>query len=198
MPQGLWYYRVVAVDGAGNPSDPSDPASVTIPQPPVSLSVVDTADTYVHSSLKTSNFGTSTLFSVDASPQQIGLLRFVLPNAPAGTHLVSATLRLRTSANSFSGSTDPQPVQLAADTWSETAVTWNTRPALIPGTLGSLVAGTVPSTTYDITLDPKALAASVGASTTLALPGGGAGDGSEFQSREATNNRPTLILGFAP
>lgn len=198
VPEGTWYYRIVAVDAAGNPSDPSDAASVTMPPPPVTLSVVSSADTYVHSSLKTSNFGTSTLFSVDSSPQQIGLLRFVLPAAPAGTHLVSATLRLRTSANSFSGSTDPQPVQLASDSWTETGVTWNSRPSLIAGTLGSLVAGTVPSTTYDIALDATALASSVGTSTTLALPGGGAGDGSEFQSREATNNRPTLILGFAP
>ena len=196
VPQGTWYYRVVAVDGAGNPSTPSDAASVDMPAPPVTLSVTSTADTYVHSALTSTNYGSATTMAADASPQQIALMRFALPAAPSGMSLVSATLRLRTTTNSFSGSADPQPVQLANNSWTESTVTWASRPALVGGTLGTMSAGTVPATVYDVSLNPNTLVA--GTSMTLAMPGGGAGDGSEFQTREASSNRPTLLLGYAP
>ena len=198
VPQGLWYYRVVAVDGAGNPSDPSDPSAVTIPPPPVSLSVVDTADTYVHSSLKTSNFGTSTLFSVDARRSRSACSASSCPTLrpgptwsapPSGYGPRPTASPARPTPSPCSSRPTPGPRRRSPGTPARRFFAGTPR-----------LPGRGDGAEHDLRhhAGPRALAASVGASTTLALPGGGAGDGSEFQSREATNNRPTLILGFAP
>ena len=91
-PGGTWTYRVVAADAAGNESEPSGGTTITVPTPPVStvLTLTPTADSYVNAGLKTTNFGSATNVIVDSDPAQYAMMRYVLPNAPAGSTLTSA------------------------------------------------------------------------------------------------------------
>jgi hypothetical protein len=97
------------------------------PAPATAVTSTPVADAYVRADQTTTNFGTSTQLSVDASPVITSYLRFDvtgLAGPPA-----QATLRL------FSRSTQTTPIKVYAvgDTsWSETAVTWDLRPTLGP------------------------------------------------------------------
>ena len=58
-----------------------------------------------------------------------GLLRFNLAGIPAGATITGATLKLTSKTGfAFDGDPDHHAIFLANDSWSESAVTWNTRP----------------------------------------------------------------------
>ena len=153
------------------------------------------ADTYTSSSAPTTDFGTSGSLAVYGSPEITTVLRFQFPAAPAGQALTGASLRLRTTSLSSAGSANTLNVRAAADTWSETGTFYANRPAVSGPTLGSLPGGSVPNTTYDITLDTSQIAGWTG-SRTLALTGTGT-DSAWFWSRQAsTSLRPVLNLTY--
>jgi Calcineurin-like phosphoesterase len=198
-PPGTWHYRVTATDAAGNVSPPSDSASATVqPVPPTAtrLTVQATADTYTSSSSPGSDYGASASLAAYGSPTITSVLRFVLPAAPTGQRLTSATLRIRTTTLASAGSTNAVTVRTASDAWQETGTTYAKRPATDPTVLGTLAGGTAANTAYSVPLDAAALSARSG-STTLAVQGTGS-DSFWFSSRQTPTaaNRPALDLTY--
>jgi len=83
---------------------------------------------------------------------------------------------------------------VADSSWTESGLTYNTRPAVGAANLGS-VANTAANTTYSITLNASQLQPLIGGQLTLALDAtGGRGDAFYINSREAAANRPQLLL----
>lgn len=93
--------------------------------------VTTTADTYSNNGAPTSNFGTSCCLAVGGT-HYIAYLRFVIP-----ANATAATLTLAVSSQTFAGSTSTFKVTTASDSWGESTLTYNNRPALGPDTLGT-------------------------------------------------------------
>lgn len=164
---------------------------------PVVLAPV--ADALVHQLNPTTAYGTSSSsLAAYGSPDVESFLRFVLPSAPAGQTLTGATLRVHTTGISSAGSADPQHVRQAQDTWNESTVTWETKPAVFGPLLGTLPAPTAIATGYDIALSPPEISALLGTTVSLAVLGTGT-DSFWFASREwgTAAARPSLTLQFA-
>jgi glucose/arabinose dehydrogenase len=200
---GVTYEFASWSDGGAATHDivtPSQATTYTATFRPVTgMTLTPVADTYANEAAPTTNFGTSaSLAARGTSTAYIPYLRFTLPAAPTGQVLTGATLRIRTSGETFAGSANTFSVQRASDSWTETGLTWNNRPPLIAGSIGT-VANTVPNTVYQIPLSVSAVQAMLGTSTTLALSSTGT-DSMWFSSRNATNAsyRPQLSLTFAP
>ncbi|MGX1160760.1 myo-inositol-hexaphosphate 3-phosphohydrolase [Pseudarthrobacter sp. SLBN-100] len=185
---GSHVFAVRATDAAGN-SDPT-PAErtwVIDTSAPQTETLTATADAYV-SSGTTTNYGTAPKLSVDNSPVENAYLKFDL-SALAGKTIVSAKLQLRATT---SGSTGTQNVRLVTDdTWTESGLTYSTRPALASSVLGSL--GPVTSNTnYEVPLTASALQGELGGILSLGI-NTTSSDGADFGSRETTTP-PKLVL----
>jgi 3-phytase len=104
-------------------------------------------------------------------------------------------LRITTTSGSTSGSPDTQVVHPVSDSsWTESGLTYNTRPAVGAANLGNL-SNSASNTTYSITLNASQLQSLIGGQLTLALDStGGAGDAFYINSREAATNPPQLVL----
>ena len=75
-------------------------------------------------------FGTGTTAWVDNSPVNIGYLKFDL-TPYAGKTITAATLKVRTTSSTSAGSGGTTTVrQVSDDSWTEGALTYNTRKAL--------------------------------------------------------------------
>ncbi|TLM73892.1 hypothetical protein FDW81_07505 [Pseudarthrobacter sp. NamB4] len=148
-----------------------------------------TADSYVSAGATGTNYGTSTIMGVDASPVEISYLKFDL-SAYAGRTLESATLQLRSAG---SGSTGKQNIQLVTDdSWTEGGITYDNRPAL--GTGIGTFGPTTTNTNYSITLTASALAGELGQQLSLGMDSSST-DGLDLNSKEAGSTAaPKLIL----
>jgi hypothetical protein len=158
------------------------------------VTVTANADSFVQSDVPTAGHGSDTLLYVDSSPTKITYLKFDT-SALAGQPLTGATLKVTTTSGSTSGSPDTQVVHPVSDSsWTESGLTYNTRPAVDAANLGS-VSNTASNTTYSITLNASQLQSLIGGQLTLALDStGGTGDAFYVNSREASVNRPQLVL----
>lgn len=146
------------------------------------------ADTYVFSKRANTNFGTRNNLQVDGSPIKIGYLRFDLASL-AGENILSAKLRLRLSDSSVSS----QNVKLVADdNWSETVITYNDRPAL--GAVLNTFPGGTAGTWVEIDLT-SAVANEAGQLFSIGIDSSG-GDGLKFYSKEASSNKPVLVVEY--
>ena len=129
---GSYFYKVVALDAAGNVSDPSSAASATIVggTTPQTISVPVSLDTMVAQSNANFVYGTQNQISAKggAGIEIDSYLRFALPAAPSGLTLTGATLQIRTSNDATAATADPTLVSLL------TSSAWTRRPR--PGTLG--------------------------------------------------------------
>jgi hypothetical protein len=153
------------------------------------VTLTATADSFVSSGTTGTNFGTSTVLRVDASPLETTYLKFDL--APyAGRTLQSATLQLRSAGNPSAGT---QNVKLVTnDTWSETGITYNNRPAL--GTSIGTLGPTTANTNYNIPLTISGLTGELGQPLSLGMDTSSS-DGLELNSKEAgTTAAPKLVL----
>jgi hypothetical protein len=154
------------------------------------------ADTWVGSDATTTAHGADTaLYSVTGSPTKVTYLKFDL-KALAGATVTGATLKLTTTSGAYSGSPSAQNVYPVSDTsWSESAMTYATAPALGSQVLGTVPAGSASATTYSVTLPPSALqqAATAGGLVTLAVKSAAA-DAFYVNSKEATTARPQLVI----
>jgi len=106
------------------------------------------ADTYVESTLPTSNFDTDARLRADADPIRISYLRFTVSGL-GGRPVQQARVRVGVSGPSTKGGT----IHAISDrTWSPAAITYSTRPAVDgPGiaTLGAVALGSVVE--FDVT-----------------------------------------------
>jgi hypothetical protein len=186
---GSHVFAARATDAAGN-SDPT-PAErtwVIDTSAPQTEILTTTADAYVSSGAATTNYGTAPKLAVDNNPVENAYLKFDL-SALAGKTIVSAKLQLRATT---SGSVGTQNVRLVTDdTWTESGLTYSTRPALGTSVLGSL--GPISSNTnYEVTLTASALQGELGGILSFGM-NATSSDGADFGSRETTTP-PKLVL----
>src|SRR5438128_8582228 len=115
--------------------------------PSTTLTFSSTADTYVDSGSATKNFNSSVILRAAASPTRISYLRFAVSGV-SGRQVQHARLRLGVSAGGPGGTAH----RISNNTWSETAITYSTRPAVDGAglqTLGTVTTGA----TVEFTLD---------------------------------------------
>ncbi|WP_193598113.1 LamG-like jellyroll fold domain-containing protein [Microbacterium sp. YJN-G] len=201
-PAGTWYYRVVAVDAAGNESAASAEVSGTVAgsSEPVTVSVPVVEDAMVFGVAAGSNYGSDSQLSSRGGSSPIeSFLSFDLPSAPSGMVLAGAELRVRTSTDPSSSSGDAHAVHLMSGAWSESTVTWSTRPTAAGAVLGSLPAAPATNTAYAVSLSAGALGGVLGSTQTLRISSTGA-DNVRLWSSEASYApyRPELVLTFTP
>ncbi|MCC3295303.1 DNRLRE domain-containing protein [Arthrobacter sp. zg-Y411] len=198
---GTYYYRIIAVDAAGNVGPASAQASATVPAAvpdPVTLTLTPAEDSYANQGAPNAVNGTSTSLASRGSPGYTSYLRFRLgAGVPDGMRLQSATLRLYTTTESFAGSLDQHTIHAVTGNWSEGTVTWNNRPSLASALLGT-VSPVAVNTPQTVNLDPEAVAAMLTGSVDLGITSAGT-DNAWFYAREASSTRrPVLTLVFAP
>ena len=136
------------VPGCGGGEAPAAPAPPPTPTrvqatpllttpTPKQLLLEPEADTYVRPSNPTTNFGTAQNLWVDSNKAET-YLRFNLSSLPAGAHIASVMLQALAFDGSAAGGDGSVYAHLVPDdTWSETGMTWNNRPAVTGDRLGS-------------------------------------------------------------
>lgn len=197
---GTYYYKVIAVDAAGNTSAPSAPASATVaepePDPPTVLAVAPDSDAPVVQTAPTTNYGT--YGQLLARDTQQSFLTFTLPAAPSGTTLTSVELQVRTSTDPTAGSTATAQLDLVEGSWSESTITWNNRPTTVLAQLGTLSGATATNTTYRASCATGVIDARLGQTITIRLSNADA-DNLRLSSNEGPERyRPQLLLTFTP
>ena len=155
------------------------------------------ADGYANAGAPSTAYGTSASVSVRGQVAATSYLRFAVPPTPAGSTLTGAVLRVKTTADAAAGSLDAQTVSLVAGGWSETTLTWNTRPGL-GAAVSRIPGGTLPGRVYDAALTPSVVGQLAGGAS-LALSSAGT-DETRFWSEdfEGLTSRPQLVLTYTP
>jgi hypothetical protein len=149
-------YSVSAVDVAGNESARSSPISVTTPAAGSSktLTFAPTDDATVDASNPTVNSGSSNRLTVDGSPVNNVLLKFNVTGT-AGCPVTGAKLRLTVGSTSNDNSAYGGDLYPVSDTsWSESTVTWNTKPAAGTTKVGSIGSAVSLNTSYLVDATP--------------------------------------------
>ncbi|WP_328718819.1 DNRLRE domain-containing protein [Streptomyces sp. NBC_00247] len=160
------------------------------------LTLTPVEDAYVNSVAPNTNYDDNQLASRGTTPY-VGYLRYSLPSAPAGQVLKGARIDFRTSSDSTAGSAESHRVVPVTGAWTESTVTYNTRPALGASVLGTITGATAVSTDYTVALDASALGGALGSTTSLALTNAGT-DSLRIWSSEVSTAayRPQLVLTF--
>jgi len=142
------------------------------------------ADSYVQADQPTTNFGTATTIKVDGSPVTISYLKFAV------TGLGAAPTKATLSVFKSLSTTTAINLRSVSDTsWSETGITFDNRPTTGATTVAPPTPwGTDVWLTYDVTSlitgnGTYSFALDTTSATSKSLP-----------SREATTNRPQLVL----
>jgi hypothetical protein len=182
---------------AGLPaSAPAAPAREASPAGPTTAAAAPVAfaaaaDTYVASDTPTRNYGTSRELVADASPAKVTYLKFTVSGLTAPV----ATARLRLHTRDTDNAPSPSGGRVAAvpaTGWSETALTYNNRPAVATSALGTLGA-VARNRWYEVDVT-----AAVAGNGTLALAvTSGNADSVYFDSREQGALAPQLVVTTA-
>jgi hyaluronate lyase len=165
------------------------------------MTLYPAADAFVRDgTYAATNYGTTTYVTIKndaAGYQRKGLLKFNLAGVP-GT-IDSATLKLTATAVGTGGITH-NLYRTATDGWTETGVTWNTRPAN-----GSLLASyAVPALNAAVQVDVTSAATAVMTGTKLlslgieAAANYGSNGSVDYASKEHANAgyRPALVVTY--
>ena len=144
-PNTTYTYTVVAFDGAGNVSQPSNSVTLTTPPPQSIFTFTPTDDTFVEVDTPTTNYGKSTQMSADNDPVKHLLVKFVVSGVGSRS-IVHATLRLNCVNSSGVGGTF---FAVTDNSWLERVVNWNTAPAVSTTPIATLGRVTV-GLTYDV------------------------------------------------
>ena len=172
---------------------------VTLVPPPPPVTVAAGADAHVRDGTSAAaNFGSATTLEVKgastAGGTRVAYLRFSLASVPTGVG--SARLRLYGSRPVASTSTDAV-FAVASNSWGETTLTWNNRPALGAKQGASVtITRTARYYEWDVTAFVQAQKAAGATAVSLAVKMDQAvTDGPDvFNSRQATANRPELVV----
>jgi hypothetical protein len=199
---GTWFYKVIATDGSGNRSLPSPETRAYVA---ITSALNSLADTYANQGAPSTNFGTQTVLvsSLASGSTRIPYFRFSVPPVPAGTSITSAVLRLRSASTTgcncnTPGTTQPTDVRFADDTWTETGLTYNNRPAFT-GPVLTTIPSIPDNASFDANLDVPTMRTVAGAQITLALQASG-NDPLNVYSKEQTTTtlRPQLLVSYSP
>jgi hypothetical protein len=183
---------VSGATGSTTPTPSPTPSPTATPSPTPAggaTEFIAVADARASEASPTTNYGTATLLQADggADPDVESYLKFTvtgLTGAPT-----RATIKVFVGTGANAGSTNGPALYTAPSTWSETAITWSTRPARSTTALedlGAVSAGTWIE--YDVS---SAITGNGDYTFVLAT---NSADATDFQSREAAN-KPRLILG---
>ena len=179
-------YVVRARDAAANVSPPSNTATVT---PGAAATVVfgAAADARVLEASPGSNFGSSSSLRTELDPGDSteSFLRFSVSGLSGSVR--RAVLRVY----AFNATADGPAVYRSGSTWSESAITWGTRPGLTSGVVADV--GALPSGSWG-EWDVTSLVSGPGEVSFALRPT--SGDGVDFYSRQASNTalRPQLVI----
>ena len=163
-------------------------STTTTPAAATSLTLTPTADAYVQSDRATTNFGTATQLSADASPITRILLKFTVSGVN-GRPVLNAKLRLRcVNGSNIGGALH----RVTDSSWAENTLPWSNQPPADTATIAAL--GPVSAnTTYEINLG----ALITGDGTYTIAIDSTSNDGAYYSSKEGTN-APELLLTLAP
>jgi len=148
------------------------------------------ADAYVRSTSASTNYGSATTLLADGDDSGAVLqtyVRFTIPNVSG---ISSVKLRLRVTNTTSGSSTKFYEVrQVAATTWAETGLTWSNKPAqgAVISTFQSASSGTW------LEIDVTSLAAP-NTALSLAIIPNNITDGIDFSSKEASSNKPQIVI----
>ena len=148
------------------------------------LSFNPTDDTYVNSNRANRNYGSSASLTT-VSPTRYSLFKFNVTGVGTRT-VTSAKLRLYVNNSSNSGGAFHK---ITNNTWSQSTVTWNTKPTFDANnlsTLGPITSGTWVETDLTSLITNDGIYGILNNSTS--------GDTAGYTSRE-TSTTPQLILG---
>ncbi|WP_030577743.1 DNRLRE domain-containing protein [Streptomyces anulatus] len=114
-----------------------------------------------------------------------------------GQVLEAARIRFRTSSDPTAGSTDSHSVVPVTGAWTDSTVTYSSRPALAVSVLGTITGATAVSTDHSVELSAPAPGGALRSSYSLALTSSGT-DSLRVWSGEAgpAASRPQLVLTF--
>ena len=182
-------YQVVAVDGAGNTSGPSNIFTVTTPSGPSTqtYTFTSTADATIDQTNASTNYGSDSKLVVDGSPVDDALLKFNVVTT-ACSQITSATLRLTDNAD---GSVAGGDIYGTGVQWSESTVNFGNAPGrgLLLNSLGAVVsqASYTVDVTKGVTSKNGEVAFRIGSTKS---------DGAHYFPKEATTsaNRPLLTV----
>lgn len=177
---------------------------------PVTCTLTAVADSYVDSTLATTNFGTSGVLNVN--PSSVGtervFARFDLttcsPAIPADAIVQTAQVRLTVA--SLVLATRTIDLRRAVASWTEVGVTWNTQPAAAGSVTGSasVTAGQAAGTVITWTATSDVQSFVTGAATDFGFRLSDSAEGVvlgvalSFSSREAASGRPQLVVTYVP
>ncbi len=173
-------YTVVAFDSSRNPSEASNPLTITTPK---GLIFTPTADATVRSDSPSTNYGQSTTLQADASPVRNLLVSFSVKGVGKNT-VVNAELRLFVVDSSPSGGI----FYNAPGYWTESTVNWNNAPATSGGPIASLGAA---SLSFWYKIDVSQLASGDGTLNLMVTCA--SSDGVAYSSKEGLHP-PQLIV----
>ncbi|WP_219666921.1 CBM96 family carbohydrate-binding protein [Streptomyces bambusae] len=158
-----------------------------------------TEDTYINQGAPSTAYGSSSSLAVRGTSAYETYLRFPVPAAPAGQVLKAASLQIKTTTQAGAGTADTVSVVPVTGTWSGAGTTFNTKPTLGTGPLGSISGIPDGSAVHTVELDTAAVSAVLGTSYSMALTSTGT-DPLWIWSAEATANEgtPQLVLTFGP
>ena len=152
-PGTSYTYEVSAVDAAGNESGQAS-TTVSTPSAVTTLTFAPTDDATVSKAYPTTNYGSDSRITVDGSPFNDLLLKFDV-SGTSGCTVTDAKLRLTVGSTTYDNSAYGGDLYGVGDTsWSESAVTWNTMPALGTTKVGSIGSSVKLDTSYTIDVTP--------------------------------------------
>jgi hypothetical protein len=151
-------------------------------------SVAPVADAHVGREYTARNYGASTGLRLDGDPISNAYLRFNV-DVPSGRRVVKATLKMYAPVSSTSGT---RVYDVPNDDWAERGITYNTAPTIGAGVAGS---GSYSGGAY-FGVDVTRLVAASGP-VSMALKRAST-TSNTYPSREATANRPVLVVTTEP
>ena len=198
---GTYVLRLTANDGELVSSD--DVTIIVNPAGAITSTLTPTADSYVEDGAKSTNFGTSGEMRVKRSSSagynREGLLKFDL-SALSGA-VTSVKLRLYGKLQDTREANVVTQVFATSTGWTETGVTWNNRPAATGVSLGSVSVQGTAGKYYEVDLTAFVQAEWAAGRDTIALllrNPNTTSPYSTFASRNASTNRPQLVVSTAP
>ena len=155
---------------------PTATSTNTSPPGSASLTFAVEADARVKQASPATNYGSLSYVSVDGAPDPMeeSYLRFNVSGV--GGAIQRAKLRVYVTAN---GTSNGPAIQLADNAWTESAMTWNTKPLLLSSAMDN--KGALPINTW-VEYDVTPLLNGNGTYTFALIADGP--DGAEFSSRE--------------
>jgi hypothetical protein len=199
VPKGTYTLTAKATDNDGG-SAISAPVTVTVVEGTLTRRN-PTADAYVRDGTSAAlNFGTATTLEVktgSAGANRDSYFKFDLASLSDFSKL--AKLRVYASL-STSGSVTMSACPVSSTSWTETGITWNTKPAL-GSALGSVAVTSTAKAWYELDVTKAVRDARAGGKTAISLAlhdPASVTPAISASSREASSNKPELMLNQVP